>query len=434
VFICDIISEAKSREYKEEVGEIYLSFSEDDGNTWSELMNTDCYGIVPDRILELSSDLMLMGSHFKNRKTGKLQQVLYRSYDGGKTWGDMTVIASDEIHDFCEGSIIRLGDGTLACYMRENSMIKYPSFTSFSYDNGKSWSEAQEIPIIGDRPVAGQLPDGDILITYRNVGGMPGTYVWKGGTRERGYQVNAIRLNDAGTELTPEGLKIDNKSGESFTEYFLHPLESLESEITFSARLKCSSNECNGCAIRAGFVLRIYPDGVMINWISERDVASFLIEYHLDGDEFHNYELTSQGNRVKLEVDGETVIDRTFECERGKNSRIVSFGNLKVDEPSRKTYDIDNGGLSYWQRVKVKINNKLEPDFEYFWSAEEEIMPDDYEQKRIFRIDDEASGHWWDTGYSGWVRLDDGDIFCVYYKRGEARKPYIVGARLEVFD
>jgi len=263
---------------------------------------------------------------------------------------------------------------------------------------------------------------------------MPGIYAWKGGAQETGYRVSAIRLSDAGTELTPEGLKMDNSSGETFTEYFLHPLESLESEITFSARLKCLSNEGNGCAIRAGFVLRIYPDGVMINWISEQDGASFLTEHHLDGDEFHDYELTSQGNRVKLKVDGETVIDRTFECERGKNSRIVSFGNLKVDEPNRKTYGIDNSGLSYWQRVEVKINNKLEPDFEYLWSAEEGIMPDDYEQKRIFQVDYESSGHWWDTGYSGWVRLDDGDVFCVYYKRVEAKKPYIVGARLEVLD
>jgi len=67
------------------------------------------------------------------------------------------------------------------------------------------------MPFSGDRPFAGELPDGRVLITYRNQAGNKGTQAWMGDLFAGvGYQIHAVHEGD---QTTLEGgvLRIHNR-------------------------------------------------------------------------------------------------------------------------------------------------------------------------------------------------------------------------------
>lgn len=152
---------------------IVFWWSDDDGNTWSAPVETPIFGIMPDKLVELPSGAWLVATHVRMTGdqydwAGKLVQIGHRSEDAGQTWQGPTTIGKDERYNLCEGSILPLDDGKLVCYMRENSMLGLPAFKSFSHDEGRTWEGLYPTPMSGcHRPVAGFLPSGKILITYR---------------------------------------------------------------------------------------------------------------------------------------------------------------------------------------------------------------------------------------------------------------------------
>jgi len=161
--------------------ENWIWWSADEGRTWSAPRDLGCWGLVPDRLLELPGGDLLLGLHYHPRgEAARLKQVVYRSADGGATWSGETVIADVERYLLCEGSLIRLTSGELLCFMRENSGQGHPTFVSRSRDDGRSWSPLEETDMIGHRPVAGQLPSGKVLVTYRDVGGSRSVCAWLG--------------------------------------------------------------------------------------------------------------------------------------------------------------------------------------------------------------------------------------------------------------
>src|SRR5207302_205517 len=112
-----------------------------------------------------------------------------------RTWRSPITVAKDPLHHFNEGAYVPLTDGTLVCVMRDNNRQNYPSQVVFSFDAGETWTEPAEAPFFGDRPFAGQLTDGRLLVTYRNVAGNAGTYAWLGEvTRDLGYRCAALHL------------------------------------------------------------------------------------------------------------------------------------------------------------------------------------------------------------------------------------------------
>ncbi len=131
------------------------------------------FGIVPGRIVETRSGAWLLSTHFQNLERNKREQIVHRSTDGGKTWGEPITICGDPRYNTNEGHILELPDGKLVCYMRENSNKGWPALKSFSEDDGRTWRGPFQTLIGGcHRPVAGYLPDGRILVTYRyNQGG-----------------------------------------------------------------------------------------------------------------------------------------------------------------------------------------------------------------------------------------------------------------------
>jgi len=89
--------------------------------------------------------------------------------DQGESWeGPITVVNQEGLNP-CEASIIQLPDGMLVCYMRENSGKGWPAPKAFSTDDGQSWDGPYDTVMPGcQRPVAGHLPSGDIMVTFRH--------------------------------------------------------------------------------------------------------------------------------------------------------------------------------------------------------------------------------------------------------------------------
>lgn len=145
--------------------EVFLSRY--DGAAWGGLAATGVRGIVPDRPVLAGNGDWLLATHHTHPATGVLTQFACRSADGGRSWSTPVTVAHDGRHQLCEGSIIRLRDGTLACYLRENSFQGLPGFKALSHDDGLSWSGPYPTTLAGcHRPTAGLLPSGRVLVTY----------------------------------------------------------------------------------------------------------------------------------------------------------------------------------------------------------------------------------------------------------------------------
>src|SRR6185295_15513858 len=93
--------------------------------------------------------------------------------------------------------IVVLGNGLLACVMRDENHNGYTSPVAFSLDDGRTWSAPQSLPFSGDRPFVNELADGRVLVTYRNQNGNTGTHAWMGDiTRDFGHQIGSLHYGD----------------------------------------------------------------------------------------------------------------------------------------------------------------------------------------------------------------------------------------------
>jgi sialidase-1 len=173
--LCDGYSVPPGESFDRHQSHVYFWWSEDDGKTWSELEKTPVIGIVPDKLIELPSGTWLLGSHANSRKYGTTHQFVHRSEDGGRSWEGPITICEHEKFRACEGSILPLPDGQLVCYMRENSGMGWSGLKCFSNDEGKTWDGPYETLMDAcHRPVAGILPSGKIMVTYRHQPGGAG--------------------------------------------------------------------------------------------------------------------------------------------------------------------------------------------------------------------------------------------------------------------
>lgn len=153
-------------------GRIQLYFSEDEGQTWRDPIETPARGIVPDKLLELASGRWILACHDKEDALGYLVQRLWYSDDQGQTWSEPIVVGRQAGLNLCEVSILPVEDQTLVAFMRENSFQGWDCFKSISHDNGETWGELIQFPLPAcHRPVAGWLQNGQIMITHRFIQG-----------------------------------------------------------------------------------------------------------------------------------------------------------------------------------------------------------------------------------------------------------------------
>ena len=170
----------------------FLWFSEDEGATWSDPQLTEVQGICPDKVQVLGDRHWLMvSSHWSIRFPGAFRVHAAHSFDGGRTWPLSALVAEQDGLQHDEPSVVRLPDRRLLCVMRENVHTTRPSHYALSEDEGRTWSSPRPTPFHADRPGAGLLRGGRLLVTYRNVepapdertmrkGRNPGTWAWLG--------------------------------------------------------------------------------------------------------------------------------------------------------------------------------------------------------------------------------------------------------------
>lgn len=158
----------------------YAWWSNNHGKTWSEEQDILIAGMVPDKIITLKNSL-IMGYHLYESKKlvitnakqrNRMIQMMAESFDEGETWRDRTTIAVSDKHNFCEGSIVKIGDQKLLCYLRDNRSALLRSYFTLSIDDGRQWSKPKQLDIKGHRIVAGikqkEPYAGMIIGTFRN--------------------------------------------------------------------------------------------------------------------------------------------------------------------------------------------------------------------------------------------------------------------------
>lgn len=143
-----------------------IYWSSDCGKTWSGPEILPLCGIVPDKIHVLDTGRWLASAQKMHQ--GTLSQFLRYSDDNGKTWSDEILVAHDPLYQLCEVSLLSMGNGVVAAFLRENSWQGLDCFKTVSHDNGETWGPLAKFPLPGcHRPVSGFLNDGRIFITYR---------------------------------------------------------------------------------------------------------------------------------------------------------------------------------------------------------------------------------------------------------------------------
>lgn len=148
---------------------VHFWWSNDDGGTWDGPHETPVFGIVPDKLVVTRDGTWLVAAHHKPADGQYLIQLVFRSTDQGRSWAPITVCDWPGLN-VCEASIVQLpDDGTLVCYMRENSGLGLPGPKCLSFDDGVTWNGPHDTDMIGcHRPVAGLLPSGNLMITHRH--------------------------------------------------------------------------------------------------------------------------------------------------------------------------------------------------------------------------------------------------------------------------
>jgi len=149
--------------------EIWLTRSEDNGQTWSEpeLIPSTANGYwgCSSPIRELADGTLVLPIYHEYPEPLRNVSYTILSADGGKTWGGPNVVDPDN-DDNDEPDIVVLPDGRLLCLMRANrdgnNMHK-----SVSEDGGKTWSKAQEVGFRGHAPNLLRTAQGILLVGHR---------------------------------------------------------------------------------------------------------------------------------------------------------------------------------------------------------------------------------------------------------------------------
>ncbi len=149
---------------------VYLIFSTDNGRTWSKPVRDPAihkfyagqghvspYG----KIVQLAEGAVLMAVYFEFFDGRGNESYLFRSRDGGKTWGDPVLLGKH----FNETGIAVLRDGRILAAMRSGKG-GHLAITESS-DRGRTWTSPVQITADNEHPAdVIQLRDGRVLLTH----------------------------------------------------------------------------------------------------------------------------------------------------------------------------------------------------------------------------------------------------------------------------
>lgn len=162
--------------------EMFVSFSIDGGEKWSNMMQTGIVSVMPWTTIIPTGSGRLLGMT-NARCPGAPEpwsNLIIQSFsdDNGMAWGKAEIVADIRGAKLCEPWVIPSPDGSeLACLIRVNNR-KYNSMIMFSEDEGLHWSKPVELPeaLTGDRHIGKYLPDGRIMVVFRDVAKNSPTY------------------------------------------------------------------------------------------------------------------------------------------------------------------------------------------------------------------------------------------------------------------
>jgi hypothetical protein len=169
---------------------LYTVRSRDRGRTWEKPVKSlidPQHGASPyGKIVQLADGTALLNVYYE-RGPGRDHEtsLVYRSQDGGKSWGDPSVIADH----FNETGLLPLPGGRLLAVARSHHG-QYLA-TSFSSDQGRTWSPPRRITADREHPAdVIRLRDGRLLLVY--------------GERNRPFGARAMLSSDLGLTWGPD--------------------------------------------------------------------------------------------------------------------------------------------------------------------------------------------------------------------------------------
>lgn len=142
---------------------IYMIYSDDNGNTWSDPVNLNSQiksdndsfmGVCPGRGIQIKSGenegRLIFMTYYRDTETGEQKFASVYSDDNGKTWNTGAAVSlTEEIDNISETQLIQFDDGTLQSFSR-STIGKVVS--SYSTDGGISWSKPfanENLPLSG---------------------------------------------------------------------------------------------------------------------------------------------------------------------------------------------------------------------------------------------------------------------------------------------
>ena len=411
--------------------------SRDEGRTWTDLRWLDSVASggrgasCPSRVLEMGDGSWLVGTLYfpKDSEATEILQI-FRSTDEGRSWQLISEPTTWPPFNASEQTMLTLGDGRLVLYAREVRSDGFPGLVGYSTDNGRSW-DMHELPfaIVG-RTCADFLDDGRVMLTFRTAVGQTGLWAWIGEPGDRTpYRAAGAHINDRhSVGLKGGALHIDSDGVRGqLTTYFLRQPDSKATTIDVTVELQVVANEGRAATLSVPYVgkFRLFPDRV--EWVHE-GVADPVWTEAVDPGHFHTYRVVRRSGEpgaVQVYIDGKQVLDTDRMDEReidaGWASPNFSFYRLGFgNEPETRWAMVNDNeisplvtGYSIWRRAEVHLDDPKTGAYRAAWSARSDGFPDQYQLDHIIEIEGSALGN--DQGYSGWVQLDDGQIFVANY-------------------
>ncbi len=426
-------------------GSRQLFWSTDQGRTFVPAPAGGLDKSMFDRLLELDSDVLLTTSHDHRGQCAApmagqapTEQMVYRSANRGASWEGYSILGHDECIMYCEASMVRLRDGRLLALLRENSGVFEPTYARFSHDNGATWSDPLDTPMIGHRPTALLTGTGKLLVTYRNVGPAMNVAAWLGEVNELGeYAVHGHVSDGSSLRLEPAGLNgpaslLVDSSGEGDSRLFwtLRPLSDPR-RATAELQVELTPGSCadNSLHIHLGCWWRIEPGSIrpLLPGARRSALPPGKVNIRL---EYRQGEIGLRvNNRLRRRVRLETL---------DVNTRPVILGNAR-----RKKAAQNATNPCQWRLHSASLNI-FEPGYgrAYSWAwTPDQGLPDATARKRILALSDPGGAWGGDMGYNGVTELPDGSFYCVYhtadgqaadYARGTTT--WVEGIRFEARD
>jgi len=410
----------------------HLFWSQDDGRTWSQPVQSDDVGGEPGYIVDLTDGTLVY------TRTEPVETDLFEipppngynryhrntavfSDDRGKTWSRTATISDDPYHGDAEVGIVELEPSHLLAITRigfANGAFGQPSHLIHSYDNGRTWNEPQLAPFYGQRTAVHKLRSGKLLVTYRNRWGTFASYafLWDP-TEELRFEPASFIWDESRCRLH-NGCLIMTTDREPENQVFfsLYPALTSRARVELEAEIRLGDRSSEGCDLFAGCRVRIAPEEIRVTESSQEEATlhsttgspaigkeALTLPTHripLDTTQWRRYKIVRSEHEIALYVDGRLCLKEPSSI---LGARLVRFGS---NVPS----------ITHWRSVCASVQNPQGHSINWSWRADSGTYPDQFRRDRFIRLDATA-----DSGYSNWDQLEDGSIVIADYTNDDFR-------------